>query len=250
VKAFQQSQQQLTDFIRNRETTTLPVSVDSERAAIYRRLVSGNLLSLVEKTFPRAWPLLVREQWQDLIDSFLLIERSQTPFFYEIAEVFLSFVASQSDYEKEYPFLVELMHYEWIELALDISSIELPPRSAHVHNPLEHIPQVSPLAWPLVYQYPVHRMDGSFDSSDMPAVPTCFIACRKRDDSVVMMEVSASTCALVELLEAESGLTGAAALRAIADRHPLKSVDQFLAEGDVLLRQLYEQDIIIGFQQG
>ena len=48
------------------------------------------------------------------------------------------------------PFLLELAHYEWVELALDIAEQELPERvDISAEQLLAGRPLISPLAWPL-----------------------------------------------------------------------------------------------------
>ena len=54
--------------------------------------------------------------------------------------------------------MLELAHYEWVELALDVSTLEIPSDVALTGDALDEHPVVSPTAWRLSYQYPVHKI--------------------------------------------------------------------------------------------
>jgi hypothetical protein len=56
------------------------------------------------------------------------------------------------------PFLLELAHYEWAELALSLEEAEIAdvPHDP-AGDPLEEVVVVSPLAWVLGYRFPVQR---------------------------------------------------------------------------------------------
>src|SRR3546814_11883827 len=71
------------------------------------------------------------------------------------------------------PWLRELAHYEWAELALQISAAT---REDIAHDargaPLAGCPLPSPLAWPLACALPVHRLGPDPPPLDQPADPT------------------------------------------------------------------------------
>src|SRR3546814_17992221 len=79
------------------------------------------------------------------------------------------------------PWLRELAHYEWAELALQISEA---PREDSAHDArgdpgsspgqalLAGRPLPSPLAWPLTSAWPVHRIGPDPQPLEPPAQPT------------------------------------------------------------------------------
>ena len=116
--------------------------------------------------------------------------------------------------ESDPPFLAELAHYEWVELALDVAEAE-PPRPLHDADVLSAIPRLSALAWLLSYQYPVHRIGPTF----RPAVsesPTYLVVYRDRTEQVRFMELNAASARLVELTRDNSTATGATLLKLLA----------------------------------
>ena len=86
--------------------------------------------------------------------QFIDRHRCHTPYFLEISQEFLKFLMQRDEpVPNDPPFLLELAHYEWVELALDVSEEQLP--EAHDEYALSSsVPQLSPLAWLLSYQVP------------------------------------------------------------------------------------------------
>ena len=66
-------------------------------------------------------------------------------------------------------FVLELAHYEWVELALDVSDAQLPERGW------------SPLAWPLAYRWPVAEIGPGHLPQAAPEQPTLILARRGAD---------------------------------------------------------------------
>ena len=59
----------------------------------------------------------------------------------------------------DYPFLIELAHYEYIELALSISEDANDMAGIDPDGDLTvNVPVRSALCWVYAYQYPVHRI--------------------------------------------------------------------------------------------
>ena len=83
------------------------------------------------------------------------------------------------------PWLVELAHYEWVELALDLSEASTDDTP---HDPagdlLDGVPVPSPLAWPLAYAWPVHRLSPEHQPTEPPALPTLLLVQRDGSTSV------------------------------------------------------------------
>jgi hypothetical protein len=112
------------------------------------------------------------------------------------------------------PFILELAHYEWVELALDVSEEEL-PEPQPVVDLLAGVPRLSPLAWVLAYQYPVHRIGPSFRPAE-PGEGVYLAVYRDREDKVQFMELNAATARLLELIRDNEQATVVAVLQALA----------------------------------
>jgi hypothetical protein len=148
-------------------------------------------------------------------------------------------------------FLHELAHYEWVELALAIDEHELDAVDADAGGDLlGGVPVLSPLAWPLVYRFPVHRLAPEYQPAEPPAEPSFYIARRDRRDSVGVIQANAVTLRLVERLQQEPGLSGACHLEALADQLPQFERRVVVSGGAAALQDLLAADVILGTRPG
>jgi uncharacterized protein len=110
---------------------------------------------------------------------------------------------------------------------------------------MERAPVLSPLAWPLTYAWPVHRIGPDFLPRKAGAVPTHLVVYRNRQDEVKFMEANAVTARLLELMR-DKPAPGRLLLRRIARelQHPQPST--VVAQGAQLLQDLRARDIVLG----
>ena len=131
--------QQQRDFaarIRQPEAQSLLPGITAERMVVYEELFFNNVASLVGGAFPVLRGVLGVERWQRLLRAFFAEHRASTPYFLEISQEFVAWLQQGYRAEPDDPaFMLELAHYEWVELALDVSDAQLPAQGW------------SPLAW-------------------------------------------------------------------------------------------------------
>ncbi len=149
------------------------------------------------------------------------------------------------------PYMLELAHYEWVELALDVAVENIPEDGLNRESdPLEGVPVLSPLAWSLQYRFPVHLIGPGHEPDEPPAEPTYLVVYRNRDDEVKFMESNAATARLMELLGSNSALhSGRELLEQLAAEMNADSVTPVVDFGARMLRQFQELDIIPGCRQ-
>jgi len=216
--------------------------------AIYRRLFHNNIRNLLGGTFKVTRQLLGDEAWSELIREFRAEHRCLTPLFLELPGEFLSWVSdTRGQREGEPGFLHELMHYEWVSLALnyaDAAATDLPLDTEG--DLLDGVLVVSALAWPLAYRFPVHRISPAFQPEAPPDVPTFLVVHRGGDQRVHYTEVNAMAARLLELLTEDPTLTGRAALARIAGELPGAEPALVVKQGGELLGRLREEGIVLG----
>lgn len=255
MKSFQRAQLEFTRHLRAPADNPAPSHLEDRRMGIYRDLVYNNIAGFIAGAFPIVKTVLTDEHWHAMVRDFVARHRSQTPYFLEISQEFLAYLSNErgqtdecdSKY-KDPPFLVELAHYEWVELALDVAEEEISPARVTSVSALDAHPRVSPLAWCLAYQFPVHRIGVSYQPTAVNPTPTFLIAYRNRSDSVNFMEVNVMTYGLLQLLQEDESLTGREALLQIANQIGHRDHQQFLIQGAELLQQLLTADIISDFE--
>jgi hypothetical protein len=244
----QRLQYQFTAHLRDPKQCPAPAGIEDRRMGIYRDLVFSNVESFISSNFPVIRTLYDDATWQKLARDFFREHRCHTPLFPEFAREFLRYLeARQQEDRDDPPFLLELAHYEWAELALaldetDIAGIAHDPNG----NPLSGVPVLSPLAWVLGYHYPVQHIGPDFRPDQIPAEPTLLLLVRGRDDQVHFHEINALSALLVERLRENTQLSGLQCLDALlAERGDLDA--QSLREaGSSMLIELRNNEAILG----
>lgn len=242
------AQRALSGHIRDPERAAAPGGVEERRLRIYRELFFNNVEGVLAGNFPVIRRILGDQDWTALARGFYREHPSHTPLFTELAREFLRYLDTRAERgDDDPPWLRELAHYEWVELALQISEARVEDVP---HDPtgdlLLGIPVLSPLAWPLAYEWPVHRLGPEHRPDEPPAVPTLLLLRRDADGTVRFSELSPLAFRLLQRLEESPGLTGHAQLMAIAAEAGATDVDGFVESGLELLEQLRRDGVVPG----
>ncbi|MCB1682977.1 MAG: putative DNA-binding domain-containing protein [Pseudomonadales bacterium] len=241
---FREMQLAFAAHIRNPLEYPVPAGVDARRMQVYVNLFFNSIESLLAGCFPVSKRVLGEEAWRGLVREFIHHHPSESPYFLEVSQEFLDFV--QSGVPAELPdFLLELLHYEWVELALGVSDAEFPVRDVDPDGDLlagEVV--VSPLARCLAYRYPVHEIGPNNRPSAPPDRPTELIVYRRRDDSVHFMRVNALTLRLVTLLSEVTN--GREALENLGREAAHLDPALTFKEGIATLERLREAQVLVG----
>jgi hypothetical protein len=246
---FQDKQYAFAAHIRDPDNTIAPPGIEDRRMAIYRDLFFNNLKSLLGTFFPVMRKISSDKQWQYLIREFMKIHRAKTPYFLQLPEEFLAFL--QNEYQpldSDYPFLTELAHYEYADLALRVSTDENDTDGVDPDGDLQtQVPVKSVLAWAFAYQYPVHRISSEY----LPVAPTeqpSYLAIYRRSDDIVrFLELNAVSAALLDAIDTNhTGLTGETLLRQLAAKIRYPDVDALIRHGVDALKEMRQLEILTG----
>lgn len=234
--------------IRDPANQPRPDDVEDRRMAIYRDLFYNNVESLLAGNFPVVRRLLSDDRWHGMVRDFLVKHRCETPLFLELAQEFLDYLQNERGCDADDPpFLLELAHYEWVELALAISDEE-PDLAAIDPNGdlMAGHPLISPLAWHLSYRYPVHRISVEYRPNSAPDETTHLVVYRDRTDEVAFLEINAVTQRLLQLLQENSDWTGHQTMKRIAEELQHPQPPTVMDAGRKLLYDLRNRDIVLG----
>jgi hypothetical protein len=247
-RRFVDVQRAFAAHIRDPEGQPRPPGVEERRMTIYRELVFNNVASLLAANFPVTRQILDDEHWEELVRGFFIHHRCTTPLFHEMGQEFLSYLqGARAGNPQDPPFLLELAHYEWVELALGISEDEPDPALADPNGDLlVGAPVVSPLAWNLTYRFPVHRIGPAHQPDAPPPEPTHLMVYRTRQGRVEFMEINAVTQRLLQLLKEEPARTGLEVVTRIAHELHHPRPEQVIEAGRGLLGDLRRRDILLG----
>jgi hypothetical protein len=237
-----QQQNALTRYLRDPENCAAPVEMDAARVQVYRDLVFNNLSLLLSGTFPVLVKILGEEDWRLLLRAFLRDHRAQTPKFGEIAREFVGFIAG--GLPGDWPvFMAELAHYEWVEMVLQQAD-DQPLPASDVKLMLERPLQVSPLAWPLAYAWPVQLLGPNYQPDAAPDQPTLLLVRRAEDWSVKFAELSPLAWRLLQRIGEFPALDGRAHLQGLAQEAGAAGSSEFMENGWALLQQMHAQRVV------
>jgi hypothetical protein len=245
---FQRQQLAFTAHIRDPDNSSLPEGVPAQRMAVYTELFFNNINEQLSGNFPVLRQILDDADWQAMVRDFMIRHRSETPLFTEVGLEFLAYLRDEREPQPgDWPFMLELAHYEYVELAVAISCAD---EGLGEYDPngdlLEGRPLVGPTAWNLTYQWPVQTIGPEHLPDEVPQEPTHLVVYRDRQDEVGFIEINPVTRRLLELVESEPSATGEELLLTIAQElsHPQPRV--VVDAGQEIFNSLYEKGIIPG----
>lgn len=245
LPTFQQTQYAFAAHLRDPDANPAPPDIEDRRMKIYRELVYNNIESFIAAGFPVLRQLTADQPWHAMVRDFVSRHCSHSPYFLEISQEFLKYLQEErQSLVTDLPFMLELAHYEWVELAVDVAEGDLPELPYVPVDVMAESLQVSPLAWRLSYEYPVHLIGQEYQPTEPPEQPTFLVVYRNREQSVKFLESNAVTIRLLQLLETPH-CTGLDALQTVAGELEHDNPEVIIAHGAELLERLYQLDIIV-----
>ncbi len=183
---FQKLQKQFAAYIRDPENCPYAPagekSIEPRRLEAYQSLFFNNLASFFSQIFPVTLTILGELRWQEIIREYMIKHDAKTPLFHELGEEFLAFLEREFEPRESDPaFLLELAHYEWVELALSVSTEQgFTGGETFLKKELRWNQkyQLSPVAWPLAYEWPVHRLSLRYQPEQVPKDATTLLVYR------------------------------------------------------------------------
>jgi hypothetical protein len=248
-REFQDKQYAFAAHIRDPENTVAPAGIEDRRMGIYRELFFNNLHNLLGTFFPVLRKVLSKDQWRHVIREFMKVHRAKTPYFLQLPEEFLGFL--QNEYrtlDDDYPFVTELAHYEYADLALRVSTDENDLSGVDPDGDLlAEIPVKSRLAWAFAYHYPVHRISEEY-LPDAPGEQPSYLAIfRRSDDKVSFLEMNAVSAALLDAVDNNAAaLSGEALLTDLAGKIHYPDVTALIQHGVDALEEMRQLEILTG----
>ena len=244
-----QLQRAFAKHIRDPQHAPIPAGIEPRRMKVYTELFFNNISNLLAGTFPVLHAILGPERWDRLIRDFMVCHEAHTPLFPEVSQELLRFIGERrTGNADDPPFMHELAHYEWVELALQIDPTVIALDGIERDGDLvAGVPVISPLAWPLAYTWPVHTLAPDHQPTTPPPAPTFLVAWRRLDDQVKFMEINPVTARLIELASpAEAASSGRALLERIAAQLAHPDPAAVLRGGAEMLTTLRANEIVLG----
>lgn len=246
IPLFQQHQLAFTAHIRNPDQAPAPETIEPYRMNVYRELFYNGMDSHLATNFPVLRRISTDAEWHSLVREFLIAHHCQTGLFTQIGQEFITYLAQRrTGQPDDWPFLLELAHYEYAELAVAISNDTIDYDYDPNGDLLRGYPVLAPTAWHLSYLYPVHRISPDYLPTQVPEQPTHLVVYRDTQDQVHFLEINAITQQLLNTLKANPHSSGEAILHAIAEAIQTDPASLITA-GKSLLTDLRARNIILG----
>ncbi|RMG38780.1 MAG: DUF2063 domain-containing protein [Gammaproteobacteria bacterium] len=244
---FQRRQLAFAEHIRD-PARPAPEEIPDERMAVYRELFFNGFDDQLSSIFPVLRAITDDSRWEEMVRDFMRRHRCRTPLFTRIGEEFLDYLQNRRKAAPDdFPFLLELAHYEYAELAVAVSDAD---QEMATYDPngdlLEGHPVLAPTAWILGYRFPVHRIGPDFLPTEAPPQPTHLVIYRDRQHEVHFLEINAVTAHLLQLLKEDPVPTGLECLRRIAQALQHPQPDTLIDFGAELLQEMRQRNIVLG----
>lgn len=248
IPVFVQQQLAFTARVRDPSRHPLPAGVDARRMAVYEELVFNTIDDALRNAFPVLHKISTDNDWLRLVRGFIAEHRARSPLFPELPGEFLHYLTDiRSPRQEDFPFLCELAHYEWLELALSICQSPALGTGVTIDGDLlTAVPVFSPLAWLHTYTFAVHRIGPEMIPERAEEEPVHLLIYRNREEHVGFMELNAVTAKLLQKVKSNSRKNAKALLQDIAAELQHPNPETVIRAGSQILSDLVAKGVILG----
>ena len=241
MKPFQETQLAFTEYLRRPEMG----EQRSRQQEIYRDSIYKNINQCIADVFPITNSIIPESEWELMIRKFISVHRLQTPYFLEICQEFLAYLMqTRKPLPSDHPFLLELAHFEWIQLALDIADMNSPECEHNSAPPENSLWKASPLVVGLTYLYPVHIIDECYLPTESGIHPTYLLVYRNRNDDVKTLATNNLNLRIIQLLQVHEKITHLKIFQLLSAELSDHSQEIILAKILTILCMLAEKEIV------
>jgi len=221
--------------------TKRPRNLPARPVAVYRELLFNNVCGFIDRCFPVASSLMPEARWRRLCRTFFRDWRCSTPIFAEIPHEFVRYATETPIAAKLPAWFGELLHYEWVELEVDMSRDAITDQILPAGGKKGEL-FVNASLRNLAYQWPVHKI--SPDYRPRKKIPSFLAVYRKLDMSVEFVELNSLTHRLLDMVS--GGMRRPEiVLKALAREVEYPDPDRFVEFGFEIVADLVAKDILI-----
>ena len=249
LPVFKQAQYEFAAHIRDPKSNPIPDGIEPRRMKIYSELFFNNVEDFISNTYPVLKEITEEGEWLKILHDYFSHHLSHTPLFPEMPREFLNYLETERNNPNDPPFIKELAHYEWIELALMTSDLDNDINWDQIEvggDLLNNQPVMSPLAWPLTYQYPVQQISRDFLPKEPSEQPVYLLVYRDEKDDVHFMELNPITALLIQKIAEDNKLTTKQILENIAEQMNHPEPNAVIEGGYKIIQDLKNRNVILG----
>lgn len=243
----QKHQEDLASFVRRGEFDDVPPRMTPDRVFHYRRLVIKIVRDGLQRAYPLTHNLLPPKQWDKLVKQFFEEHACQSYQVWRMPGEFYDYVmAKELELKKKFPYLEELMEFEWTEMDLYCMEDTDIPKHKELDGNWEHASLLfNPYLSLKTFQYPVHRQNAKYINPDRKGRYFLLVYRTLADGKVHFLDVSAFHVFLVEQLF-DGAQSLADVIPAASELFGLSDLEKLLNEGKNFLKSLYGKGCLLG----
>jgi len=246
VSTISQHQSALARYCRTGSYEPIP-GVRHRHVIRYRELVYNVVEDILQSAYPLTYELLSSAEWDDLVDRFLSEHSCRSPQVWRMPKELYDFAKREgTPLLSQYPFLLELLYFEWLEVELfmmeDKKASHTPKGDAAsdalVLNP-EHILQH--------FHYPLHRKTAAQISAEDKGDYYLVMFRHPGSGSVQFMDLSPALVYLVEQL-AIAPVRVTELAKEVCDALNVPFQDDTLSDILTFINRCLDNKLILGFK--
>jgi hypothetical protein len=199
-KSFKETQLQFIRHIKNPTVNPAPSGIEDRRMGIYRDLFFNNIKGFLSNGFPVLEGMYSTSDWEALARKFFSQHKAKSPYFVDISKEFVEYLSN--DYELveiDPPFMLELAHYEWLELSISVQKESKIQRYWKQGQGADKV-ILSELATVVSYQFPVHLIGPDYKPIESSKEPIYLVVYRNTSSEVNFSLLNAATAHMLSII--------------------------------------------------
>ena len=244
MKTFQKTQCEFIDHLKNPDINKFDHGIEDRRLQIYRELFFNNICGFLSSGFPVLESLYSEQNWKILARKFFAEHACRSPYFIDISKEFVEYLSSSYQLSKnDPPFMLELAHYEWIELAISVRKQSSPLNYWDGHTQYSTV-RFSELASLLSYQFPVHQISHEFQPQES-SERFYLVVYRNEQDEVNFTLVNEVSAHMLNIIQEQEEIAVNSLISIMINAMP--QLDQAQVEAGTIqtLEQLLSQQVLL-----
>ncbi len=239
-------QSRLTTYCRTGEEQEL-IGVTANRVQHYRRLIYNIADDTLRTAYPLTYNLLEEQKWYELVDDFFSHHKCQSYKVWEMPLELYEYVSrNKHNLHGRYPFINELLWFEWLEVKLFMMEDIAPEEYSTVGDYVKDVPVFNPEYTIEKFEYPVHKKNAKHITSE--DVNTYYVLMyRDKEGKVQFLDISTFFAWLIETIHNNNvsveDLSETAAVTFNID------VNDVAKHGRHFLQALHTKGFLLGFKK-
>ena len=238
-------QANLASYCRTGTYSSIP-GVNEKNVHHYRRLVYNVIEDTLRSAYPLTVNLLKPKEWETTVQRFFKEHACQTPQVWAMPKEFYTYLdENQPEIVKKYPFLLELLLFEWLEVELFMMP-DVPAEYSTNGNLLNDQLVINPEHILQAFSYPIHLKNAKFIT--ITDKGNYFLAMHRLPESgkVEFTDLSPFLVRMLELLS-EQPLPLNELTSKTASQFGIEPDQQFLDQIHDFFSRMVDRKLILGF---